>query len=41
MQSIEESQEHQYQDDEQYLHDHDNDHVIVNKKSHTQRPFTE
>jgi len=41
MQSIEELQEHQYEDDEVYLHDHDNDHVIVNKKSHTQRPFTE
>ena len=39
MQSI---QEHQHEDDDAYLHDHDNDHVIVNKKSHySQTPFTE
>jgi len=41
MQSIEELQEHQYEDDVTYIHDHDNDHVIVNKKSHSQTPFTE
>ena len=41
MQSIQELQEHQYEDDVTYIHDHDNDHVIVNKKSHSQTPFTE
>ena len=38
MQSI---QEHEYEDDVAYIHDYDNDHVIVNKKSHSQTPFTE
>ena len=42
MESIQqELQEHQYEDDDVYIHDHDNDHVIVNKKSHSQTPFTE
>ena len=42
MQSIQELQEHQYQDDVAYIYDNDNDHhVIVNKKSHSQTPFTE
>lgn len=39
MQSIEETQ---YEHDELHLHEHDNDHVVVvNKKSHSQTPFTE